>query len=249
MLATIRRYLPRGARRHVVTLSIALTLCLSLAACGATPTRPSAAHSAGVAAPGRTLVVMGASDAYGVGAYDPDRQNWPTQLAGDLPQPIHLVNLGIPGATLAQARQEELPIALAQRPQILVVWLAVNDIIADVPLSTYSADLRSTLAALKAESPGTRVFVGNVPDLSRLPYFDMRDPATLRAQVSQWNVAIAQVCAAEGATVVDLASTWGRLGDHADYISSDGLHPSTLGAAELAAYFNAIIRQTLDLNR
>jgi len=248
MLATIRRYLLQGARQHVVALSIALGVCVSLAACGVAPARQAAPHIAGVAAPGRTLVVMGASDAYGVGSYDLDRQNWPTRLAEDLPQPVHLVNLGIPGATLAQAQQEELPIAIAQRPQILVLWLAVNDIIDDVPLTTYSAELRATLAAIKAESPGTRVFVGNVPDLSRLPYFDLRDPMTLRAEVGQWNVAIAQVCGEEGATLADIASTWGRLGDHRDYISSDGLHPSSLGAVELAAYFNAIIRQTLTLN-
>lgn len=248
MLATFRGHLVRGARLHVTALSLALGLCLSLAACGITSTQQSAAHTAGAAAPGRTLVVMGASDAYGIGSYDPDRQNWPTQLAADLPQPVHLVNLGIPGATLAQAQQEELPIALAQRPQILVMWLAVNDIIDGVPLTTYSAELRSTLATLKAESPGTRVFVGNVPDLSRLPYFELRDPVTLRAEVSQWNAAIAQDCAAEGATLADIGTTWGRLGDHLDYVSSDGLHPSSLGAMELAAYFNAIIRQTLKLN-
>lgn len=194
-----------------------------------------------------TLVVMGASDAYGIGTYDPDRENWPNQLALDLPQPVHLVNLGIPGATIAQAQEEELPIAIAQHPQTLVLWLAVNDILDNVPLATYTSQLRATLASLKAQSPGTHVFVGNVPDLTQLPFFSDYDPVTLQAEVSAWNDAIARACAAEDATLADLASGWGQLANHQDYISDDGLHPSRLGALELAAFFDIVIRQTLKI--
>lgn len=226
---------------------LALLLCLGLSACGSAVAQHPATRRAGANAPGMTLVVMGASDAYGIGTFDPDRQNWPNQLARDLPQPVHLVNLGVPGATLAQAQQEELPIATAQRPQVLVLWLAVNDIIENVPLATYSAQLRATLATLKAESPGTHVFVGNVPDLTQMPFFDGHDPVTLAAEVRAWNVAIAQVCAAEGATLADIASGWGRIGDHQEYLSRDGLHPSALGALELAAFFDIVIRQTLKI--
>ncbi|HEY7850608.1 MAG TPA: SGNH/GDSL hydrolase family protein [Ktedonobacterales bacterium] len=237
-----------GARQRVGALLFTLLLGLALAACGAASTQRAPASRAGENAPGRTLVVMGASDAYGIGSYDPDRENWPTQLARDLPQPVHLVNLGIPGATIAQAQEEELPIAIAQHPQALVLWLAVNDIIDNVPLATYASQLRATLATLKAESPGTHVFVGNVPDLTQLPFFGGQDPVALSAEISAWNVAIAQACAAEGATLADLASGWGQLANHPDYISRDGLHPSPLGALELAAFFDIVIRQTLKIN-
>lgn len=238
-------------RRSAPALACALLACLAcltLTACGTTARAQHPAAAAGQNAPGMTLVVMGASDAYGVGTFDLDRQNWPTRLADDLPQPTHLVNLGIPGATIAQARQEELPVAVAQHPQALVLWLAVNDIIERVPLAAYSADLRATLATLKAESPGTHMFVGNVPDLTELPFFGSYDPVALRAQVAAWNVAIAQACAAEGATLADLASGWGQLANHPEYVSRDGLHPSSLGALELAAFFDIVIRQTLHLN-
>ena len=55
----------------------------------------------------RTLVVLGASDAYGVGTNDPDRDNWPTSLARQLHGQIHLVNLGVPGATLEDLRNAD----------------------------------------------------------------------------------------------------------------------------------------------
>jgi lysophospholipase L1-like esterase len=87
-----------------------------------------------------------------------------------------------------------------------------------------------------------------VPDLTQLPFFGGQDPVALSAEISAWNVAIAQACAAEGATLADLASGWGQLANHPDYISRDGLHPSPLGALELAAFFDIVIRQTLKIN-
>lgn len=228
-------------------LGAVLSLCLSLAACGGNPAaqRTRATPSA---APGPTVAVLGASDAYGIGTGDPDRENWPMRLAAELPQPIHLVNLAIPGVTLAQAQQEELPIALVQHPRVIVIWLVVNDIINGVPLTTYSAELHALLATIRAANPQTQVFVGNVPDLTQVPYFYDHDAASLSAEVSAWNAAIAQECEAEGAHLADLASAWGQFADHPDYISEDGLHPSDVGARALADFFNAQIRQTITLN-
>ena len=229
-------------------LSVALLICLTLAACGAAATPRQATSAATTSSAARTLVVMGASDAYGIGTYDPDRLNWPTQLAADLPQPTHLVNLGIPGATLAQAQQEELPIAAAQHAQIVVIWLVVNDIIDNVPLPTYAAQLRATLATLRSESPAARVFVGNVPDLAELPYFAGHDPGALRAEANAWNAAIAQACDAEGATLADIANAWGQFDQHPEYISYDGLHPSLAGARALADFFDIVIRRAMRIS-
>ena len=41
-----------------------------------------------------SYVALGASDAWGTGAQDPDEQNWPHDLAGQLGAGTHLVNLG-----------------------------------------------------------------------------------------------------------------------------------------------------------
>jgi lysophospholipase L1-like esterase len=246
MLALRRTRRTPASRIFAGACTLALVMCLALTACGATPPTSNASNVAR-GAQGPTLVVLGASDAFGIGTYDPDRENWPMWLARDLPQPIHLVNLGIPGATLAQAQQEELPIATAQRPSILVLWLVVNDIIADVPLATYSAQLRATLATIKASSPNTHIFVGNVPDLTQLPYFDGREPVGLRAQIDAWNAEIARDCAAEGVALADLASAWGQFTEHPEYISPDGLHPSDEGARALGDFFDIVIRQNLNL--
>jgi acyl-CoA thioesterase I len=250
LLTTVRRH--AGPR-------LALLLCLfagALAACGpAVAPAPSASAritttdssralraqaTATAAAATITYVALGASDAFGIGTDDPDRQNWPTVLAGKLGSRVHVIDLGIPGATVASAQRDELPIALAAHPRIVTVWLAVNDFAAGVDLDTYASELTSLLAVLRAGTPA-QVYVGNLPDLSLVPYFSSANPATLRAQVTAWNAAIARVCSAEGAHLVDLAAGWSALAEHPEFISSDGLHPSTAGAAQLAAVFAAAI--------
>lgn len=236
---------------------LALLLLVVLAACsvgnGGTPrtaagtpaaTAPTSAVTP-TAEPALTYVAIGASDAFGVGTTDPNRDNWPAVLTHKLTTPaqqIHLVNLGIPGATAELAMRDELPVALDARPAIVTIWLGVNDLDQKVTLDTYIHGLRSLMRALMRNGQ-TRIFVGNLPELSLLPYFTARDnAASLRQLTGQWNTAIATACAAEGATLVDIFAGWGELASHPDYISQDGLHPSTAGADRLATLFAERIR-------
>ncbi|HEY7019471.1 MAG TPA: SGNH/GDSL hydrolase family protein [Ktedonobacterales bacterium] len=219
---------------------------LLLAACGSGATTTAQRSSGATAAPaaqGRTLVVLGASDAYGVGTSDPDRDNWPTSLSRQLRGTIHLVNLGVPGITLGRAAAQEMPIALDAHPDVVVLWLAVNDFAANVSLATYSAQLRSAIHTLRTQT-SAHVYVANLPDLTAIPYLvrlARGDQQALAARVSGWNDAIAAACAQEGATLVDLFSAWQELRGHPEYISGDGLHPSTLGAQRLAEIFRQAI--------
>ncbi len=248
-VVSIPRFWARGA--------LLLLMVVALAACsmgnGTTPRTsggtPVATAPSGTATstpnPALTYVAIGASDAFGVGTADPNRDNWPAILSRKLAisgRPIHLVNLGIPGATAALAVRDELPVALDAQPVVVTIWLGVNDLDQGVTLDTFIQGLRSLIRAL-AQSGQTRVFVGNLPELSLLPYFTARDnPATLRQETRQWNTAIASACAIEGATLVDIFGGWGELASHPDYISQDGLHPSSLGAERLATLFAEAMR-------
>jgi lysophospholipase L1-like esterase len=192
---------------------------------------------------GTTYVALGASDAYGIGTDDADRLNWPSVLAGELGAPVHLVNLAIPGATVGDALRVELPVALDVHPTLVTVWLAVNDLARGIDLTTYSQQLTALVQALRRGTQA-RVYVGNLPDLTLLPYFASDDPVALRAKIQQWNVAIATICTQAGAHLVDLAADWSDLINHPEYISEDGLHPSTRGAARIADAFAAAILAT-----
>jgi acyl-CoA thioesterase I len=246
----LSRLLGKRVLVHSVGLAVCLSACLAVSACstpGAVSTVPAAGGAARVSATATphpfTYVALGASDAFGIGTNDPQHDNWPTLLALQLGADTHLVNLGVPGTTLKQALDAQLPVAVDAHPDIVTVWLAVNDLLATVPLATYTQQLDTVVAALR-DKTGARVFVGNVPDLALLPRLSGVSPTQLGAQIVRWNQAIAGVCAAHGAHVVDLYTDWSELAAHPEYVSADGFHPSTLGAERLAEIFAAAIRQT-----
>ncbi len=220
-------------------LVMVLLVFLSSCASSAAPTPRDSASGA----PALTYVAIGASDAFGIGTDDPDRQSWPTVLASLLGPHVHLINLGIPGVVVKNAISMELPIALASKPAIVTVWLAVNDFADGVPLTSYQQQLTVLLTKLRA-STSAKIFVGNIPDLSLLPHFADVDPVTLAAQVAAWNVAIAGVCQRVGVSLVDIYSAWQTLAEHPEDISSDGFHPSAAGARQLAQFFASDIKHT-----
>jgi lysophospholipase L1-like esterase len=188
-----------------------------------------------------TYVALGASDAAGVGIEDGARDNWVAVLGRQLPQPAKVVNLGIPGIRLEEAIAVELPPALDASPQLITVWLVVNDILAGVPLERYRASLERLLSELRAGS-GARVAVGNVPNAPQQSTY-LGIPAAARALLTAgWNDAIAQVTKAQGAILVDLHARWPVV-EHPEYIGPDGLHPTVAGYRTLAETFLLVLRE------
>ena len=116
-------------------------------------------------------MAIGASDTFGIGTSDPYMENWPTDLADKLNQKVHLINLGIPGITLHDALSLELPVALDSHPELVTIWLGVNDIANKVPVNSYSHDLDLMLTRLESQAPSAHILIANIPDLTLLPYF------------------------------------------------------------------------------
>ena len=188
-------------------------------------------------------VALGASDSVGIGAGTPDQESWPAVLHRRLPSGSRLVNLGVSGSLIQQALDQQLPVAIDSQPDLVTVWLAVNDYGARVPLPRYASDLDLLLKTLR-EQTGATVLVGNVPDLGQLPVaarFDLRD-------IPRWNKAIEELTQRHGATLVDLRAAWNEVAQHPEYISSDGFHPSTTGYQRLAGLFYDAAAEPLQLS-
>ena len=201
-------------------------------------------------------VAVGASETVGVGADLPE-QAWPEVLRRThLPAGTAFTNVGIPGATVARALEQELPRALASQPTLVTVWLNVNDLLAGLAPDVYEAQLRRLVNALR-RGGATKVLVANTPPLQLLPaYVACRSqpqaglcralapllpaPEAVAAAVDAYNVAIERVTAAEGAVLVDLHGASLRsnaTGRWAPLVSRDGFHPSTLGHRAVADAF------------
>src|SRR5215831_4700156 len=116
---------------------LAVTLALVTVACSSLVSARTA--------PSVTYVAIGASDAVGVGAANPETDGWVPRFGAQLGPRVRVVNLGVSGSTLSQALQEQLGPALDAQPDVVTVWLAVNDLNARVPLEQYAANLDTLL--------------------------------------------------------------------------------------------------------
>jgi acyl-CoA thioesterase I len=250
---------PALRRRLGIKFLGALTVALMLTGCGgSTPTAshvttsPTASHvtPSPTARPQVIYVAMGASDAVGVGANDPNTQGYVPILISRLPKGAEALNYGISGILLHDALAWELPQAIAAQPTLVTVWMVGNDFRDCTPLAQYIADLDTLLGQLQQRTHA-RIFVANTPDMSLLPYFRQGAPgggacvarattAQVHALVLAWNAAIDPIVARHGDVLVDLYNS--DLAQHPEYISAqDGFHPSTQGYEQLANLFWAQI--------
>lgn len=200
-------------------------------------------HHSNAATARPKYVAIGASDAVGVGTSQPSKDGWVPKFAA-LAGAEQTLNLGRSGSTLANAMREQLPKALEQKPNLITIWLAVNDfnqqIFNPAILSNYRSDLNQMLSQLRTKlESNTRILVGNIPDLAQVSIysaFGIPKPL-LSAQVNQWNDVISDVVTKNQCELVDLYAHWKELAQHPEYISFDGFHPSAHGYTRLADIF------------
>jgi lysophospholipase L1-like esterase len=187
-------------------------------------------------------VAIGASDTVGVGASDPATGSWPARVAKLLPPGSAYVNVGVSGSIALQARTAQLPGAIAQRPTVVSIWLAVNDMNATIEPASFANDLGAIVDGLVAGTDA-KIFVGNVPDLRPVPAYKDADKAALFRLISAYNAAIASIAAKSPGRValVDLFTGSADLVSTIT-VSGDGFHPSDAGYQLIADRFADAMR-------
>jgi lysophospholipase L1-like esterase len=187
-----------------------------------------------------TYVAIGASDAVGWGVANRGRDGWVPVFQRQLPQPTRLLNLGVGGTLLQNAVDEQLPRAIAAQPDLVTIWLVVNDVIGGVRLDRYRDNLHRLLGELREKTDAV-VAIGNVPyppaslDPWGFPEF------VKRTVTGRWNGVIAGAARAHGAVLVDLYRHW-PLAQNPHFIGPDGLHPTAAGHHALAETFLTTLR-------
>lgn len=250
--------------RKAVVVVLPLVL---LAACS-TPTRQSPVPAAPPpdpnAPPPPVYVAVGASETTGVGTELPLRDAWPRVLFRTaMPANTQFVNMGVPGATVAQALQIEVAPAVDLKPTVVTVWLNVNDLIAGVPAATFERDLGSLVRQLR-RGGATRVLVANTPPIDHLPAYracrpnppaagppcrgnvELPAPEAVNELIAAYNDATARVAEREGAAVVDLNAVGmaaRQAGIATALVSGDGFHPNAGGHQLVANAFADVLRK------
>jgi lysophospholipase L1-like esterase len=205
-------------------------------------TAPTPSPSPSSAAPAVRYVAIGASDSVGVGATDPAKGSWPARIAARLPAGSGYVNLGVSGSIAFQAGREQVPGAIAQRPTVVTIWLAVNDLNATIDRGSYAEALGGIVDAL-VQRTDAAIFVGNVPDLRTVPVYSGVDKLVLLARITAYNDAIAEIAARNSARVfvVDLFNGSAEVVSTGT-VAPDGFHPSDAGYQLIADRFANAMR-------
>ncbi len=189
-------------------------------------------------------VAIGASDTVGVGAVDPSTGAWPSRIAVLLPPGSTYRNLGVSGSLAAQAAREQLPAAVADKPDLVTIWLAVNDLNAPVTVKDYTSAIDAIVDGL-VKGTSARVFIGTVPDLRAVPAYASVDKNALLALIQQYNAAIYAVAGrrSDRVVVVDLNTGSADLMSTVT-VAADGFHPSDAGYALIAQRFADTMRKS-----
>ena len=187
-------------------------------------------------------VAIGASDTVGVGATDPTRGSWPARLAQLLPPGSAYVNLGVSGSIALQAKDAQLPGAIAQKPTVVSIWLAVNDMNATIQPQSYRDALSAIVDGL-VQKTDAKIFIGNVPDVRGVPAYKDVDKNVLLQQITAYNDVIAQIAKSGAGRVfaVDLFTGSAPLVSTIT-VSGDGFHPSDEGYRLIAERFANTMR-------
>lgn len=236
-------------RRCSALAFVCSALLLALATACSNGGSVDASDTASAAPPG-TYVAVGGSATVGVGAVRPLIEAWPQVLYRDaVDRNTVFVNLGLEGSTVAQALEEQLPLALELRPTLVTVWLNVNDLAAGVPVATYEQQLAELVHALRQDG-SARVLVANTPPVEKLPAYQaftgsrFPSPEEVAAVVAAYNAAIERVADTEGADLVDLHAADVEAAEDGTFdslVSEDGFHPSAEGHAAVAEAFAAAL--------
>ena len=243
-----------------VLASVVAVLGLVMAGCsGGDSAAPAPAVDEG---PAVTYVAVGASDSVGVGADDPLREAWPQVLYNTaLPRKTTFVNLGVPGITVAEALEKEVPHAVSLEPTLVTVWLNVNDITRLVSAADYEQQLGDLVRRLRRDGR-SKVLVANTPPVEYFPAYLaclptapagsppcalnevvrllLPGPEAVTPIVAAYNEATARVVQREGAVLVDLHALALRTraaGQEASMFAGDGFHPSAAGHRAVAQAF------------
>ncbi|HEX5712040.1 MAG TPA: SGNH/GDSL hydrolase family protein [Solirubrobacterales bacterium] len=188
-------------------------------------------------------------DSFTAGNGAPEGERWADQVAERLralnPE-LRYDNLAVDGATSA-AVLEQVPAALALRPDLVTVVCGANDVLlATRPdLAGYERRFEEILTRLGAATPRPALLTATAPEGWRFMALRPRTRARMVRSLEELNATTRRVAARHGVPCLEVAGHPG-LDDPANF-GPDGLHPSARGHARAAAEIAIALRAHFDI--
>ena len=146
---------------HIVA---SIGVVIALAGCdeqrSTTPPAP-----VGSATRASSFLTIGSSATEGDGVSDRLHEAWP-YLMFDHAFPISttLVNAAIDGATVTNASVQQLPVARRVEPDVVAIWLGVDDLAQHTPIHEFTPALEKLIQEVRATG-AQRILVADIPSV------------------------------------------------------------------------------------
>jgi len=158
-------------------------------------------------------------------------ERWADRLAASLARrspDLSYANLAVDGANSAEVL-EQLPAALALRPDLVTVICGANDVLltSRPDVEGYKARFSRILGGLREGAPGAAILTATAPESWQFLELRPRTKARLVRALAELNATTRSVAARHRVPCLDVAGHPG-LAERENF-GVDGLHPSTLG--------------------
>ena len=216
-----------------------------------------------------TYVAIGGSESVGYDANDPVRQAFPVLLDQELPHQTAFYDLALPDASAGDVLAHQEAAAIALRPDLVTVWVGIDDLEQGVSPSVFGSELRDIVAPIRARR--AQVLLANLEPITEAPTYAACAGTSLRSSASNhrcfvdgrfatgrlppadaanatlaaYNTQVEDVAHSEGAVLVNVdgALAHGQTGAESAF-SPDDFDLSTAGHALVARLFVSAWRST-----
>ena len=166
-------------------------------------------------------------DSYTIGTSVDAVERFPDQLARRIPGLELVANLGVNGYTTADLIRDELPAVTGLAPGFVTLLIGVNDVVQDIPLVTYEANVVKIFDVLLAAVPVDRLVIVSIPDYTVTPAgADYGDPSAKSAAIVDANSTMERLAGERGVPFVDIYDVSLGAASDRSLVAADGLHPS-----------------------
>lgn len=180
---------------------------------------------------GMRYVAMGDSLTAGIDETPPGTR-WADLLAARLTElhgAVTYDNLAVYGLKSDEIRARQLDAALAGPVDIASLICGGNDVmkLTRPDAEAFGRNLDAMFGALRAANPGALLIGGRIADMSELLPYRERSRARVRQATIDFNAAIDEVAARHDVRVLDMSVVSSLTA--AEFLASDGFHPSVAG--------------------
>lgn len=190
-------------------------------------------------------------DSYTIGEGVAEEARWPNQLVRLLTNSGHHVSLvgnpGRTGWTTQDALDKELPVALAEKPNLITVLIGVNDWVRRTPENVFHSRLTVLLDGLQQSLPEDGVLIlVTIPNFSTTPTGAAFGSTTeITAGLTAYNGILKAEAEKRNLAFVDIFELSRKLNKESGMLAADGLHPSAEQYAAWAGILFPVVASKL----